>query len=112
MSKKPDGSKSTATRRVHREMHPDYPQPYGMRTRLERRELKMAIEADRLLGLTTRRRKLATVKVDPNSGYRLTLQGLQFKEFVPPGVALRDFKLARAAAAKHATRRQTQRPAR
>lgn len=66
----------------------------------------MAIETAKLLGLTTRRRLLATVaKPDPNSGYRLTLQNLQFKEFVPPGVALRDFKLARAAAAKQAARR-------
>ncbi len=109
MSKKPDGSKSTATRRVHREMHPDYPQPYGMTTRIDRREFKKQIETQRTLGLTTRRRLLATVKVEPNSGYRLTLKSLEFKDFVPPGVNLRDFKLARAAAAKAAARRQPQR---
>lgn len=106
MSKKPDGSKSTATRRVHREMNPDYPQPYGMTTKADRRQLKAMIEGDRLLGLTTRRRKLATVRVNPNSGFRLTLKTLEFKQFVPDGVALRDFKLARAAAVRQAARRQ------
>lgn len=106
MSKKPDGSKSSGTRRVHREVHPDYPQPYGMTTRLDRRALKAMIETERLIDLGIRRRQLAKVKHDHNSGYRLTLTNLDFKQFVPDGVALRDFKLARAAAAKQAARRQ------
>lgn len=106
MSKKPDGTKSAgSTRRVHREYHPDYYQPINMRTRAERAAHKQAIESEQLLGLSTRRRALAKVKVDPNAGYRLLFSNLQDK-FVPDGVSLRDFKLARAAAVKQAARRQ------
>lgn len=107
MSKKPDGTKSSGgSRRVRREYNSDYYQPLSMQTRAGRAERKRVIEGERLLGLTARRRKLATVKVDHNSGFRLTLKTLEFKQFVPDGVALRDFKLARAAAAEQAARRQ------
>lgn len=107
MSKKPDGTKSSGgSRRVRREYNSDYYQPSSMQTRAGRAERKRLIEGERLLGLTTRRRQLAKVNQDPNSGYRLTLKTLEFKQFIPDGVALRDFKLARAAAAKQAARRQ------
>ena len=106
MSKKPDGIKSTGTRRMRREYNEGYYQPSSMRTRAARAELKCMIEADRLIDLGIRRRQLAKVKHDHNSGYRLTLTNLDFKQFVPDGVALRDFKMARAAAAKQAARRQ------
>lgn len=105
MSKKPDGLKTTAPRRVHRELHPDYPQPYGMRTRLERAEEKQRLEVNKMLDRTivagkaraeARKEKGQTV----NSGYRLTA-------LIPkpaPGVSVRDFRMARQAAVRQQAR--------
>jgi hypothetical protein len=65
-------------------------------------ELKRMIESERLLGLNGRRRALARVKHDPNARYRLSLDTIPLSS----GISVRDFKLARAAAAKQAARRQ------
>lgn len=79
-----------------------YIMPVGMRTRQGRRDVKQAIEIERMLESGRHRRELHRKTKDPIEKFRLTLQSIP----LPSGVSVRDFKLARAAAAKQAARRQ------
>lgn len=80
----------------------DYDQPYGMHTRQGRREAKQMVEIERMLESGRHRRALHRKSKDPNQKYRLTLQTIP----LPSGISVRDYKLARAAAARQAARRQ------
>lgn len=110
MSKKPDGLNNVAPRRVHRELHPDY--GYNrLSTRLARAEHKQRVEIDKMLDRTIAAGKARAaarhMKKSDNSGYRLT----QFSHVIMPvqhamqaGIAVRDFKMARRAAATQQAR--------